>query len=154
MKHLLVLIILVVGTISVVFGQDTTPKPTPFAVSKHPFTYEGRQLIVGQSIGNLEKEYRLLEDGGIYRRINSAKELEVLGNQIPRNIEMAFKSLKDIDFEKLEFQHPSRISYFLIYKKGKKESKVSWGDPKHPAPEGAVRVYKAFMGMIPKEMRF
>lgn len=153
MKRLLVLIILVVGVNSLVFGQGTTPKPTPFVVSKHPFTYEGQQLIVGQSIGNLEKEYRLLEDGGIYRRINSAKELEVLGGQTPKNIEMAFKSLKDIDFEKLEFQHPSRISYFLIYKKGKKEHKVSWGDPKHPAPEGALRVYKAFMGMIPKEMR-
>ncbi|AYQ35830.1 hypothetical protein [Runella sp. SP2] len=153
MKQVLMQIMLVVGIISVVFGQDTPPKPTPFAVSKHPFTYEGGQLIVGQSIGNLEKEYRLLEDGGIYRRINSAKELEVLGGQTPKNVATAFQSLKDIDFEKITFQHPSRISYFLIYKKGKKEHKVSWGDPKHPAPEGAVRVYKAFMGMIPKEMR-
>jgi len=153
MKQLLVVTMLVVGTVWASFGQTTSPKPTPYAVSKHPFTFAGRQLIVGQSIGNLEKEYRLLDDGGIYRRINSAKELEVLGEQTPKNIEMAFKSLKDIDFEKLEFQHPSRISYFLIYKKGKKEHKVTWGDPKHPAPEGAVRVYKAFMGMIPKEMR-
>lgn len=153
MKQLMILFWLVVGIISVVFGQDTPPKPTPFAVSKHPFTYEGGQLIVGQSIGNLEKEYRLLEDGGIYRRINSAKELEVLGGQTPKNVATAFQSLKDIDFEKITFQHPSRISYFLIYKKGKKEHKVSWGDPKYPAPEGAVRVYKAFMGMIPKEMR-
>ena len=153
MKQVLMQIMLAVGIISVVFVQDTLTKPTPFAVSKHPFTYEGGQLIVGQSIGNLEKEYRLLEDGGIYRRINSAKELEVLGGQTPKNVATAFQSLKDIDFEKITFQHPSRISYFLIYKKGKKEHKVSWGDPKHPAPEGAVRVYKAFMGMIPKEMR-
>ncbi len=153
MKQLLILFILIVGINSVVLGQETSPKPTPFAVSKHPFTYEGQQLIVGQSIGNLEKEYRLLEDVGIYRRINSAKELEVLGGQTPKNVATAFQSLKDIDFEKITFQHPSRISYFLIYKKGKKEHKVSWGDPKHPAPEGVVRVYKAFMGMIPKEMR-
>lgn len=134
------------------YAQDS-PKPTPFAVSKHPFTYAGQQMIVGQAIGGLEKEYRLLDDGGIYRRMNTAKEFEVLGTQSKKNIETAFKSLKDINFEQLEFQHPSRTSYFIIFKQGKKEHKVTWGDSKFPAPEGAVQVYKAFMGMIPAAMR-
>lgn len=137
-----------------VYAQTEPVKsPTPFAVSTQPFTFEGRQLIVGQAIGGLEKEYRLLEDGGVYRRMNTAKEFDVLGRQSPKNIEIAFNSLKDVKFDSLNFQHPGRTSYFIIYKKGKKEHKVVWGDAKHPAPEGAVRVYKAFMGMIPKEMR-
>lgn len=127
--------------------------PTPFAVSTQPFTFDGRQMIVGQAIGGLEKEYRLLEDGGIFRRMNTSKEFEVLGKQNPKNVEIAFKSLQDVKFDTINFQHPGRTSYFVIYKKGKKEHKVVWGDTKHPAPEGAARVYKAFMGMIPKEMR-
>ena len=110
MKQLLILAILSVGVSSVALGQETPPKPTPFAVSKHPFTYEGQQLIVGQSIGNLEKEYRLLEDGGVYRRINSAKELEVLGEQTPKNVATALQSFKDMDLEKIALEHPSRIS--------------------------------------------
>jgi hypothetical protein len=134
------------------YAQDS-PKTTPFAVSKHPFTYTGQQIIVGQAIGGLEKEYRLLDDGGIYRRMNTAKEFEVLGEQSKKNIETAFKALKDVNFEQLNFQHPSRTSYFIIYKQGKKEHKVTWGDSKFPAPEGAVQVYKAFMGMIPAAMR-
>ena len=77
----------------------------------------------------------------------------MLGEQSKKNIEIAFKSLKDINFEQLEFQHPSRTSYFIIFKQGKKEHKVTWGDSKFPAPEGAVQVYKAFMGMIPAAMR-
>ncbi|MFN8349595.1 MAG: hypothetical protein U0X91_31640 [Spirosomataceae bacterium] len=134
------------------YSQENT-KLTPYAVSKHPFTFAGRQLIVGQAIGNLEKEYRLLDDGGIYRRMSTAKEWEVLGEQSKKNIEIAFKSLKDVNFEQLNFQHPGRTSYFIIYKQGKKEQKVIWGDAKFPAPEGAVQVYKAFMGMIPAPMR-
>lgn len=143
--------ILILGFLKIQ-AQDN-PKPTPFAVSKHPLTYTGRQMIVGQAIGGLEKEYRLLDDGGIYRRMNTAKEFEVLGEQSKKNIETAFKSLKDVNFEQLDFQHPSRTSYFIIYKQGKKEHKVVWGDSKYPAPEGAVQVYKAFMGMIPAAMR-
>lgn len=132
---------------------QNSPKLTPFAVSKHPFTYAGQQMIVGQAIGGLEKEYRLLNDGGLYRRMNTAKEFEVLGEQSKKNIETAFKALKDVNFEQLTFQHPGRTSYFIIYKQGKKEHKVTWGDSKFPAPEGAVQVYKAFMGMIPAAMR-
>lgn len=143
--------ILILGFLKI-RAQDN-PKPTPFAVSKHPLTYTGRQMIVGQAIGGLEKEYRLLDDGGIYRRMNTAKEFEVLGEQSKKNIETAFKSLKDVNFEQIDFQHPSRTSYFIIYKQGKKEHKVVWGDSKYPAPEGAVQVYKAFMGMIPAAMR-
>ena len=135
------------------YCQEQTPKPTPYAVSKHPFTYAGRQMIVGQAIGGLEKEYRLLDDGGIYRRMNTAKEFEVLGEQSKKNIEIAFKSLKDVNFEQVDFQHPSKTSYFIIFKQGKQEHKVAWGDAKHPAPEPIVRVYKAFMGMIPPTMR-
>lgn len=134
------------------YAQDS-PKLTPFAVSKHPFTHTGQQLIVGQAIGGLEKEYRLLDDGGIYRRMNTAKEFEVLGKQSKKNIETAFKALKDVNFEQINFQHPSRTSYFIIYKQDKKEHKVTWGDSKSPVPEGAVQVYKAFMGMIPVAMR-
>lgn len=137
-----------------VYAQTQPGKPpTPFAVSTQPFTFDGRQMIVGQAIGGLEKEYRLLEDGGIFRRMNTSKEFDVLGQQNPKNVEIAFKSLQDVKFDTINFQHPGRTSYFVIYKKGKKEHKVVWGDAKHPAPEGAVRVYKAFMGMIPKEMR-
>jgi hypothetical protein len=135
------------------FAQQQLQKPTPFAVSKHPLTYTGQQMIVGQGIGGLEKEYRLLEDGGIYRRMNTAKEFEVLGEQSKKNIETAFKSLKDVSFEQIDFKHSSKTSYFIIYKQGKKEHKVVWGDAKYPAPEGVVQVYKAFMGMIPATMR-
>lgn len=135
------------------YSQEQNPKPTPYAVSKHPFTYAGRQMIVGQAIGGLEKEYRLLDDGGIYRRMNTAKEFEILGEQSKKNIEIAFKSLKDVSFEQTDFKHPSKTSYFIIFKQGKKEHKVTWGDAKYPAPESIVRVYKAFMGMIPPTMR-
>ncbi|MFN4145368.1 MAG: hypothetical protein ACK4GN_06060 [Runella sp.] len=138
------------------FAQQTpenTKTPTPYPVSTHPFDYKGRQLIVGQALGKLEKEYRLLEDGGVYRRVNTVGEFEVLGEQSKKNIETAFKSLDDVGFEKINFQHPSRESYFIIFKNGKKEHKVIWGDPKHPAPEGVKRVYRAFMGMIPQSMR-
>ena len=135
------------------FAQENTAKPTPFAVSKHPFTYTGRQMIVGQSIGGLEKEYRLLEDGGIYRRMNTSQEFEVLGEQTKKNVETAFKALKDVNFEEIDFKHPSRSSYFIILKTGQKEHKVTWGDAKHPAPESVLKVYKAFMGMIPASMR-
>ena len=146
-------IILSLFSLGNLYAQTQPAKPTPFAVSTHPLKYEGRQMIVGQAMGGLEKEYRLLDDGGIFRRMNTAKEFEVLGEQTPKNIEMAFKSLQEIKFDTMNFQHPGRTSYFIIYKKGKKEHKVMWGDGKHPAPESAVRVYKAFMGMIPKEMR-
>ncbi|MEZ4902329.1 MAG: hypothetical protein R2822_11510 [Spirosomataceae bacterium] len=148
----LFLYILIVGFFKS-YAQENPIKPTPYAVSKHPLTFSGRQMIVGQTIGGLEKEYRLLDDGGIYRRMNIAKEFEVLGEQSEKNIETAFKSLKDIGFDKIDFQHKSKTSYFIIYKIGKKEHKVIWGDPNHPAPEGAVKVYKAFMGMIPPSMR-
>ncbi|MCU0340022.1 MAG: hypothetical protein MUE30_09060 [Spirosomaceae bacterium] len=134
-------------------AQEVNSNPSPFAVSKHPFSYGGRQLIVGQAIGELEKEYRLLDDGGIYRRMNTSKEFDILGEQTKKNIETAFKSLKDVDFEKINFQHPSKTSYFVIFKQGKKEHKVVWGDPKYPAPESVKKVYGAFMGMIPKTMR-
>jgi len=151
MKNLIVCILALVFLEN--YAQETPSKPTPYAVSKHPFTFTGRQMIVGQSIGGLEKEYRLLDDGGIYRRMNTSKELEVLGEQSKKNIDIAFKSLMDVDFEKIDFQHGSKAGYFIIYKVGKKEHKVVWGDPKYPAPEGAVKVYKAFMGMIPASMR-
>lgn len=135
------------------FAQEQPQKPTPYAVSKHPFTYTGRQMVVGQAIGGLEKEYRLLDDGGIYRRMNTSKEFEVLGEQSKKNIEIAFNSLKEVSFENIKFQYGSKTSYFIVYKVGEKEHKVVWGDAKYPAPEGAVKVYKAFMGMIPASMR-
>ncbi|AXE20204.1 hypothetical protein DR864_21845 [Runella rosea] len=150
-KRILALFFLGLGNL---YAQTQPAKPpTPFAVSTHPFTFGGRQMIVGQAIGGLEKEYRLLDDGGIFRRMNTSKEFEALGQQNPKNIEIAFKSLQDVKFDTMNFQHPGRTSYFIIYKKGKKEHKVVWGDSKYPAPQGALRVYKAFMGMIPKEMQ-
>lgn len=134
-------------------AQEVNSNPSPYAVSKRPFEYTGRQLIVGQAIGGLEKEYRLLEEGGVYRRMNTAKEFDVLGEQSKKNIEIAFGSLQKVSFEQIKFQHPGKTSYFVIFKQGKKEHKVVWGDPKQPTPEGAKKVYNAFMGMIPKTMR-
>ena len=124
-----------------------------FPVSTRPFTFKGRQLIVGSALGKLEKEYRLLDDGGIYRRMNTDTTFEKLGNQTPKNVEIAFNSLADVDFQKMDFNYPSRNSNFVKYKKGKEQHEVFWGDKTKETPAGIIRVYKAFMGMIPANMR-
>jgi len=157
MKKKLIIILIGLAIAANMYAQEKESKeaspPTPFPVSKEPFEFTGRQLIVGQGIGELRKEYRLLDNGKIYRRMSTAKEFEVLGDQSKKNIDIAFKSLDDIKFTTINCKHPSRTSYFVRYQKGKQTHEVVWGDPKQPSPESIKRVYKSFMGMIPPSMR-
>lgn len=135
------------------FGVSMVVYAQSFPVSTHPFKFKGQQLIVGNALGKLEKEYRLLEDGGIYRRMNTDTVFEQLGQQSQANIEIAFKSLSDVQFRQMNFNKPGRTYKFVKYKKNKDAHAVVWGDPKQPAPASIERVYQAFMGMIPANMR-
>jgi hypothetical protein len=124
-----------------------------FPRSMHPFKFKGRQLVVGNAVGKLEKEYRLLEDGGVYRRMSTDTIFEKIGDQSSKNIATAFKSLEDVKFKAMNFNNPGRTYKFVKYQKGKEQHAVIWGNPKQPAPEAIQRVYEAFMGMIPANMR-
>jgi len=125
-----------------------------FSVSSYPFKFKGRQLIVGNALGKLEKEYRLLEDGGIYRRMSTDTTFEKLGEQSKKNVEIAFKSLSDVKFQEMNFNNPDRRYKFVKYQKDKAAQAVIWRSPKQPAPPGIEQVYRAFMGMIPPTMQF
>ena len=139
--------------LSLFVGTVATAQAQQFPVSSYPFEFKGRQLIVGNALGKLEKEYRLLDDGGIYRRMSTSTTFEKLGQQSKKNVEIAFKSLADVKFQEMNFNNPGRTYKFVKYQKGKETQAVIWGSPKQPAPEGIEKVYRAFMGMIPPTMQ-
>ncbi len=121
-----------------------------YPTSQHPASFKGEQMIVGQ--GN--NEYLLLADGGVYRHKKGAAKYDVLGNQTAANIKTAFGSLTSVRFQEMNFNYPGKTSYFVRFKSGSKSHEVVWGDAKQKTPAEIQKVYKAFMGMVPAQMRY
>jgi hypothetical protein len=127
-----------------------------FEKTQHPATYKGKQLIVGQITKGVRREYILLADGGVYRHLGTATDYERLGQQTSKNIKAVFNSLEEVKFAAIQFDHTiaTKKSFFVIFKEGPKQHKVTWGDTKFKTPEGVERIYNAFMGMIPTNVRY
>jgi hypothetical protein len=127
-----------------------------FEKTQYPVTYKGKQIIVGQVVKGVTQEYILTADRGVYRHLGTATDYEKLGEQSSKNIKAAFASMNKVKFMDINFNHTSlkQQSFFVILKEGKKQHKVAWGDPKFKTPEGAERIYNAFMGMFPANMRY
>jgi hypothetical protein len=84
------------------------------------------------------KENTLLNSDGTPKRKLDKQEVKALTQM-----------LKETDFSKVDFDHPSNLSYFLHFQ-GSFTTKITWGDPNHPAPEKAKELYKKLMEFVKK----
>ncbi len=141
----------------------STPKKKPgkprLAHSVHktsrevPDIYKGRVLTVGSGGGvvGTETAYYLLDDGRLFSKTAKATTYTFMGNQTAENTKRVFWSVEDrCQIKKTAFSKPGNLYRFVQWRKGAENHKVTWSPGDKTLPESYEKVYKGFMGMLPK----
>jgi len=93
-------------------------------------------------------QYHVLNNGNVYRSESLKKESSLFKTLSKKEAKSIFKKLKELHLEKIDFNHPGNMSYFIEqHKKGNVHS-VKWGDGAMPAPAEVSSFYKFLMEKI------
>ena len=59
-----------------------------------------------------------------------------------------YRKAKMIAGSSSDFNHPGNLYYSIATHENGKESKITWGDPQHPAPEQAKNLYQEIISIL------
>jgi hypothetical protein len=119
-----------------------------------PDRYKGRVITVGSGGGVAGREtvYSLLDDGRLFSRKAGDKTTTFIGTQTAANTKRVFWSVEDrCAIKKTTYSKPGNLYRFVGWRKGSETYKVAWTPGAKDVPANFDKVYKAFIGMLPKK---
>lgn len=116
----------------------------------NPLDYTRKQLIFGSGGGfaNQVNEYRLLENKRLYARKNNDSTFTSLGRQKAKIVKTFFKESDVLFQEKMTFNEPGNMYYFVRLKQQNQTQSVVWGRPNSEAPEKIKELHKLLMNLV------
>ena len=93
-------------------------------------------------------QYYVLSNGDVYRTESLTKESSLHKKLSKKETKSIFKKLKELHLEKMDFNHPGNMSYFIEQHKKGNVSSVKWGDNKTETPPEVSSFYKFLMEKI------
>ena len=109
-----------------------------------PTSYHDRQLIIGSGGGvtGAIKEYAVFENGQLFINKGVKGDWRELKSVSGRTVRKIFSKAESLGLDELKFNHPGNMSYYLIYKNGKKSNEVKWGDANNQVPPEIAAFYQ------------
>lgn len=120
--------------------------------SPTPPVYTGRTIIVGQGGGftGAVTTHSLTKEGQ-YKKTSSIKEIASKVMYRDEAItSTTFADFTALNIESIDFQKPGNMYYFVGYREGKVEKKVTWGSPNDTPPAEVKAFYDSFYENIIK----
>lgn len=122
-----------------------------------PDSYRGKQLIFGSGGGftGASLSYVLLDNGQLFSTdsnsgIGTDTKKYTLLKKLPKTItRQLFSKAVELQLEQLTFSHPGNISYFIGLNNTHTTQRITWGDHRHKAPEGAENLYHQLLATLP-----
>jgi hypothetical protein len=93
-------------------------------------------------------KYYFLSDGNVYRTESLMKRDSLIRHLTKKEAKTVFKKLKALHLEKIDFNHPGNMTYFIEQTKKGKASMVKWGDNSKETPADVSEFYKYIMDLI------
>ncbi len=115
-----------------------------------PATFPGKQLTFGSGGGFTGQvvEYTLLENGQLFQNNTLTKEIKPLQRLDWKKRKWAFAEAEKLSLDKLSFNHPGNLYYFIQVKQGESSHRVTWGDPTATTPPALEDFYKQLLSKV------
>jgi len=109
-----------------------------------------KQLVFGSGGGasGQVKKYILLENGQLFSYNSLKKKTKEIKKANKEEAAKIFADLKALDLEKMNFNHPGNMTYFIRKKEGVDETEVRWGSPDHQEPAEIKEFYKRLTALV------
>lgn len=109
-----------------------------------PKNYRETQLIVGSSggVSGMIREYCLLDNGQIFVSKGIAGDWKALKYVKSSKVRSFVSRAKDLGLDTLHFNHPGNMTYYFVYKSGKRTNEVKWGEADKPIPANIKVFYQ------------
>ncbi|MEI6433618.1 MAG: hypothetical protein WCP32_02155 [Bacteroidota bacterium] len=109
-----------------------------------PKNYRETQLIVGSSggVSGMIREYCLLDNGQIFVSKGIAGDWKALKYVKSSKVRSFVSRSKDLGLDTLHFNHPGNMTYYFVYKSGKRTNEVKWGEADKPIPANIKVFYQ------------
>jgi hypothetical protein len=100
-------------------------------------------LIFGQGGGFTGKyiEFSLVVNGALYKHDPVTGQREFVGKISKKYCREFFLEAERLKLDKMDFNHPHNINYYITYRKGVSENKVNWGNSLKPPPDGVQALW-------------
>ena len=109
-----------------------------------PGQYKQQQLIFGSGGGfaGAYNEYVLLDDGRLYQRNKDKTTLTEIKTVNSRLTGQIFENIKTFGLDKLKYEEPQNLYYFLKYKTPQDSNKIVWSGRPENELGAANSIYK------------
>ena len=96
-------------------------------------------------------QYYIFSTGDVYRTKSLSKESTLFMTLSKKQTKNIFKKLKALQLEKMDFNHPGNMTYFIEQHKKENVHTVKWGDNAAQVPSNVSAFYKELMDTITKK---
>ncbi|MCX6277633.1 MAG: hypothetical protein NT004_06025 [Bacteroidetes bacterium] len=109
-----------------------------------PKNYRETQLIVGSGggVSGMIREYCLLDNGQIFVSKGIAGDWKALKYVKSSKVRSFVNRAKDLGLDTIHFNHPGNMTYYFVYKSGKRSNEIKWGQTDKAIPVNINELYK------------
>jgi hypothetical protein len=107
-------------------------------------------IVTGSSggfSGQIVQHY-FFSDGNIYRSESLGKKNSWVKKLSKKETKIVFKKLKALHLEKVDFNHPGNMTYFIEQHKNGIVNSIKWGDNKVQLPSDITTFHRYLMDII------
>ena len=111
------------------------------------------QIVFGSGGGyaGSEKEFVLLEDGKIMEKQVGGKIYKSVARIGKTTSLQHYAQCDSLQIQKMAFQQPGNIYYYMIVKRNGQENKVVWGNKDKPINDEVAQFYQQLADHLPKK---
>ncbi len=108
-----------------------------------------QQLVFGEGGGftGAVTQYILLENGQIFKHYSMEASTVELGSVKKRTAKEMMKKVQAMQLDTMDVKQPGNMYYFLSYKTGEDEHRVTWGAASYQVDSQIESFYKELMQM-------
>ena len=88
------------------------------------------------------------ENGELYLNNTLKNQTNKIKTLSEAETKEAFKKMKSLDFEKIRFNHPGNLYYFVKLKSKESLHEVIWGDNRYTSPNEVKKFYDFMMSKV------